>query len=244
MRNGYLSLASAIAMGACGHAPGAAAVPQPEMEHSAVASSGGVRMVAQLMRDVKAAERVTAVRAVVQNRTDEPVLIRYSDFKLWGSDGVPHRAIPPLNMAGAVAEPSSGGLHAQSRPIEPAFLQRGFRLAPHYRGRYRRIDAHDAAFDHDPWYHDDSHHYWGSSPPTREMVSSAIPEGVLEPGGYLAGYLYFQKLDRYARNVRLQAVLQSAFTGESIAMVELAFVAGDGEFGTRRGHGIPSSTSR
>jgi hypothetical protein len=57
--------------------------------------------------------------------------------------------------------------------------------------------------------------------PSREMLALALPEGVLEPGQRVAGFVYFERVPRDVSVVRLTAPLVDARSGESLGVVGL-----------------------
>jgi hypothetical protein len=69
-------------------------------------------------------------------------------------------------------------------------------VAPHLRSLYPTIPVHDGPFSYDQTYSQRLSNYWQHSKlPNLEMIQRALPEGVLYPGGWLAGWLYFQKFE-------------------------------------------------
>lgn len=59
--------------------------------------------------------------------------------------------------------------------------------------------------------------------PTQEMLDVALLEGVLEPGGIVRGFLYFDKVDEDLSRVSLTAKLADAQSGETIVDVTMPF---------------------
>jgi hypothetical protein len=55
------------------------------------------------------------------------------------------------------------------------------------------------------------------------MIAEVLPEGVLEPGGRVEGFLYFERVDPQAPRVRFRADLTSADTGEVFGEVSIPF---------------------
>jgi hypothetical protein len=58
--------------------------------------------------------------------------------------------------------------------------------------------------------------------PTPEMVGAALPEGVLNPGGYISGWLYFEKVDDDESRVQLRASMRN-IEEEPIARLTVPF---------------------
>lgn len=57
--------------------------------------------------------------------------------------------------------------------------------------------------------------------PTRSMLTKAIPEGVIGPGGYVQGFLYFKKVDPDLKNVEFVAKLQHAQDGQQFGHINI-----------------------
>ena len=127
---------------------------------------------------------------------------------------VEHGALPPLEIEGSVQE-----------PVQEAFGYRGFVGAPHYAGRYRHFPLHAGPYPYDPFYYDTYYDYWAEIDlPTQEMIGRALPEGVLEPGGYVQGWLYFEKVsDDASSRVVFRADLVDQASGRTFGEVRIPF---------------------
>lgn len=187
----------------------------PAAGGGAVVSTGGVDIVTMTpdfpgIVDIKAA--VTPVKVSITNRGPETVLIRYGDFKLVGADGSVYPALP-LRKIDATATVATGGYD----PIlSPGFRHRGFRVAPYYGGYYPGIARFGGAFPYGygryGW--DDYDAIFGGGfasvkLPTPAMYRNVLPEGVLDPGGSLEGWLYFKHVDRQKGDISFDASVTS-----------------------------------
>lgn len=150
----------------------------------------------------------------IDNRSDQPLRIRYSEFKLLAPPSFTSSAIPPYNIEGTV--------------IKPVFLPQtyvyphGFELAPHYRTRIE-----DTSRPRHPWDYDEytpRYNLWASPMPTEDMLAKAIPEGVLEPKAHISGFLYFNKLPKDVDRVTFEAELVNARTGAKFGTARTPFV--------------------
>jgi hypothetical protein len=61
--------------------------------------------------------------------------------------------------------------------------------------------------------------------PTSEMIRLALPEGALDPGATVEGFLYFDRVKRKAGRVTFEATIVTAFSGERLGVVAIPFVA-------------------
>ncbi|BBA33959.1 uncharacterized protein sS8_2005 [Methylocaldum marinum] len=144
----------------------------------------------------------TPVYLKLENRGDAPLLIRYSDFKVLTPTGSKFSALPVCLIDTKVRGPIVPGmppmLTAEAYPPieEPLFEFRDFRVAPYLKSLYPTVPAHEGAFPYDLAYNQSQANYWQHTDlPNREMIMRAVPEGVLHPGGWIAGWLYFQKFE-------------------------------------------------
>lgn len=198
--------------------PARAAHQAPGLERAAMARQSGVQVTAQATPwpgEDRIERKVTPLRIVVQNEASTPIAIRYQDFRILAPDGTEYRVIPPRKTRGTVARDGRAG--------EPELGYPSFRSEPHYGSIYRDIDPF-RPYDPDVSHHERHPAYFDAvSLPTQEMLDKALPEGVVEPGGHLDGYLYFERVNRRDRTVTLRVDLTDARSGKAFTRVELPF---------------------
>lgn len=67
---------------------------------------------------------------------------------------------------------------------------------------------------------------WRPDLPTERMIRRALPEGVLEPGGAVAGFLYFDEVDDETRRITFEADLVAPVPdAPSVASFDVRFRA-------------------
>lgn len=78
------------------------------------------------------------------------------------------------------------------------------------------------------WYPYPYPYYWGPYPnyyqvpiPSQDMVNHALPEGVVEDGGRVNGFLYFQRVVGRETRLRFEARFVDAATNEPVATVRI-----------------------
>ena len=156
----------------------------------------------------------TPLRVTIENGSNQPLRIRYSEFRLIGPRSFTSAVIPPYKMEGTV--------------IKPVLLPRtyvyarGFELAPHF-----RFGAEDTSRPRHPWNYDEytpKYNLWAAPLPTEDMLAKGMPEGVLEPEGHLSGFLYFEKMPENLERIAFETDLVNARTGATLGTVRIPFV--------------------
>jgi hypothetical protein len=224
-------------------ASGARGVPQHET--MAYAEAHGVRVWADgdawssYPRDLQSV--VTPVWVHIENRSERKVRLSYKDFTLVGANGFEYKALPPFSMSRGRSEGTQPTRLASISPDvpqqqvrvrvgvgHPRIYYHRFHVAPHYRPYYR---PHVGFTFYDPWpygyvYYDRYYDRWEPQLPTRDMLRHALPEGVVEAGGGVAGYLYFQRAYE-AGSVRFEVQLVDAESEEQFGNIQIPFVVAD-----------------
>jgi len=196
-------------------APGAQPAP-PGPGKGAVAEVRGVRVIAR--SDAWSGfppnlDKVTPILVTIENNGKVPLRLRYNEFALIApSTGKRYAAIPPFNVRGVEVEPVTSLGYS------------GFWVAPYYAPYYPRLRPYHGAFPFDEYYYDQYYPAWVDIQlPTGDMIQKALPEGVLDPGGRITGYLYFQNVDRDAGMVEFTQDLVDAEDGKSFGTVRIPF---------------------
>lgn len=198
---------------------------------AAVGESQGVRVIADadawraFPRDLGVA---IPMRVRIENQSGVPLRITYDAFTLAVQGGMVMAAVPPLDVRGQAwvrnfsdPGPSMGGSFGwYGHPMR----HHGFYLAPGYRRYYPGIGRW-----YGRWGYGGTWSWappaWPVELPTRDMLVHAIPEGVLEEGGVVDGFIYFPILPKEAQSVRFAFELVDANTGEPQGAVSLDFNA-------------------
>ena len=196
------------------------------MAQAAVSQVEDVKIIAQgdaWNGDPDIVQYTTPVRVVIENGSTQPVRLRYQEFALIAADGTRYGALPPYGIEGEVTERVTV---RHSGPVyEPLFVHRGFRVASYTSPVYPRLTAYGGNFMYDPYYYDHYHDYWVDYDlPTRNMLRSALPEGVIDPGGRIEGFLYFERVDDEHAQVRFRSDVVNAETGDMMGEVSIPFV--------------------
>jgi hypothetical protein len=78
---------------------------------------------------------------------------------------------------------------------------------------------------------------WPERLPTRDMLSEALPEGVVQDGGRVAGFVYFRRVTARESAVEFELTLADASDGKAFALVAIPFQT------TQGGDGNSTQTS-
>lgn len=159
---------------------------------------------------------MTPVRVTIRNRSDKPVRVMYRDFALRTPDGFHVRAIPPFQIN--VAGPTRSSVIR-----DPAFYYDDFFVSPYYRRHYPRMLVWPYAFPYDGGFYDQSI-IWRVPLPTKDMLRTALPEGVIAPGGSVSGFLFFPDVGHRRGTVVFEANLAEGRDGTDVASVDIPFV--------------------
>jgi len=186
--------------------PATAADEVAFLDHAAHDEDGAFEIIAQPAPwpgDAVITQAVTPLRIQIRNHGDVPAEIHLENIALVSDTGRIHHAVPAVAMEGAV--------HTMEPPrqvIEPGFEADRFTVAGRYRRANPRLRNYNGPFRHDVPYYRRYYNTWSTTEalPTPEMIQCALPEGVLEAGGQVAGWLYFEPVGD-AEKVHLTAEL-------------------------------------
>lgn len=165
-------------------------------------------------------EMYTPVLLRLENHSGKAVRITYHGIHLEGSTGFRYQVLPPLLTTAAVDAAYSSFEPA----VTPRFGHDQFFVAPHYSSSYPELPAWQGAFPYDPTFHDDGYYLWRTRLPTTDMVAEALPEGAVENGGSVAGFIYFQEIRPLESAARFVMVLADADGGATLGRISIPFV--------------------
>lgn len=206
---------------------------------SVVAEDQGVRLVANgaaWKGNPSNLERiVTPVEVRIENQSGRPLRIDLKNFALVGDSHFQYSALSPYQLRGQYASaegPGVGGSGGVAAPVAFSVgvavhgpYGYGWRHGPYSRG-YAWGGWGWGRGWYDPWYDP----FFGPYPyrvpeplPTRDMLKRSLPEGQLENGGTVTGFLYFQDVSEREGRVTLQARLVDASTGEQFGTLAIPF---------------------
>ena len=182
----------------------------PGTASAAMSEVAGVRVTVQAdawegVRSVT--DRVHPLRVTIENRSAFTVRVRYGDFALVAANGVRRPALPPVRVEGDLLSPMlAPGL---APIITPRFSSRRFYVAPYFAPLYPGVPVYGRPYVlYDPGYYAFWHvDFTRAVRSSVEVLSLALPEGVIEPEGQVAGFLYFRTVDPDAGQVVFRAAI-------------------------------------
>jgi hypothetical protein len=208
-----------VPMAGCSHNPELVPAASIKTDHTGVVRSAGVTVEASgkwsgVPSDLP--KFLTPARLTITNHSGVPILVRYRDFDLRSSTGVTFKALPPFQIRGTAT---------QTVPVTaPGFAYSGFAIAPYYSPWYPGFGVWGGPFWYDWPYYSTYYAQWPVSLPTQDMIEQAIPEGVLDNGGEVSGYLYFHKVPSKAESADLYVKLINARTDQQFGVMGIPFL--------------------
>jgi len=162
----------------------------------------------------------TPVRVTLENHSGKTLRVSYRDFTLGGGSGFKYAAIPPMKARGTL---SSSAARPSPSLRQASWEHRGFMVAPHYSYLYPGLDPWPGVFAYDPLYYDTIYSRWPERLPTQDMLSEALPEGVVQDGGSVSGFVYFQSVTGRESAVQFEMNLVDASGGEAFGVIAIPF---------------------
>jgi hypothetical protein len=204
--------------------PAAGASISATSPNTAVTEQSGVRVRVESQAwpgPVSITREVTPLKLTVENNGSMPVAIRYDRLYLVRDDGDRSAALPPFAAKTEAAE-------AIAPPLRPApsvwFTHRGFLVAPYLRYYYPGLRPFGYPYTFDSPYYERHLDYWAQRQIAMDEVRRhAIPEGVVEPGGHVTGFVYFEDVGDDASRVTFHADLPNPRDGLSAASLTVPF---------------------
>jgi hypothetical protein len=204
--------------------------PAPEAErvsgatHAAVARNHDVTLEARTNTwngdPPNLADVVTPLHITLENTGSRPIRVQYPEFRLAGP-ALDHLPLPPYAMVDLSVTVTSPDPVMVPRDPDPS---NRFRIPP---GRYPDFPERvpwTGPWKMDPGYYEAQYLKWTERLPTVEMIQQSLPEGVLEPGGRVSGFLYFEKLPHTSGRLSLRVDLVDAETELTLGTLQIPFV--------------------
>jgi hypothetical protein len=225
-----IACGAALAAGGCGHGtliPANSATVVPGAPEAAYSVVDGVRCSADVgawSEDAKPLpDFVVPVKVRIKNASGRPIQVLYEDFVLAGKNGHSYRPLPIVPL-----DESDG-----ERPtaIEPIYSSTKFFVGPRLHDVYPTLDMWTADLPRDQALYEKQFRRWGHARLARQAIRMALPEGVLDDGGTISGFLYFESPLAHESRVTFQADFDAATPkptrddadSEIVASIEIPF---------------------
>jgi hypothetical protein len=171
-------------------------------------------------------QKVTPLKVSIKNQSGKRLLVRYSDFALTSPSGKRYAALPPYHVTSRVQKPEL----AENYPAiaAPSFEHDSFMVAPYCDTIYPNLPMYGDPYYCDPYYYNRYHTYLKNVQlPTPEMLNQALPDGVIDSGGSVSGFVYFQRVDPDEPMVTFRADLVNAKDGDIFGTINIPFVVSE-----------------
>jgi hypothetical protein len=215
-----------IAGMACGHGQGPSttltgspqAIPASPAANVAVKTVGGVRLYARGGAwdglPANLGSTVTPVAVRIENHSGVPIELVYERFALVVANGRTFHPLPLLPLF----DPS------RSIPsLQPTYQPAGFFIAPRLARTYPRLPAWRSGLARDESLYRLDYRKWTVGLPSRDVLLKGLPEGVLQDGGAISGFLYFDGDARGQHDLTFQADLIAGDWEQRVALIEIPF---------------------
>jgi hypothetical protein len=203
---GWIASAASLSM-ACAAAPAA-----PQRPDVADADLAGVRIFVSASSwqgdPPNLSELYTPVLLRVENHSGKAVRIAYRDMRLHGSRGARYRVVTPQQFSGGIVPASYSSFEPE---IGPRFDHDRFSADPEFSYREDSIPRDDGQRWHrEPWA-------------TPDMIAEALPEGAVDDGGRVSGFVYFPALGGGESADRFVMRVADADGGSDLGLVSIPF---------------------
>jgi hypothetical protein len=158
---------------------------------------------------------IVPLKVWVENRSGRAIRLLAQDFVLVGKSGRSYRPIPVL--------PLGDGEGPAPPHVEPMYAGTKFYVAPRLHGVYATLEPWRAPLQRDEDLYDRQFRRWGKQHPTVEMLRMALPEGVLDDGGMISGFLYFEDPRRGEDRLTFEADFGRDDGSGTVAAIEIPF---------------------
>ncbi len=158
---------------------------------------------------------IVPLLVTIENNGTAPIRIRYDQFFIVGPIGDKMRALPPFEIRG-------------HEWVDPYYIPGGypfaadrFYVAPYLGGFYPGLRPFGGPFVYDPWFYTAYYPAWRVGLPTQDMMVQALPEGVVEPGGKVAGFLYMEHKPKDGKYSKFIGQIVNAETQETLGNISV-----------------------
>jgi hypothetical protein len=212
----------AVVAAGCGHGalvPASPASVVPGAPAAAFAVDGGIRCSADVGQADELGEELPAVvvpvKVRIKNDSGTTIQVLQERFTLVGNSGRVYRPIPVL--------PIDAGDHGRAPAVRPIYASTKFFVAPRLHAVYRTLEPWSAPLQRDDALYERQRRRWGKHGPSLDVMRMALPEGVLDDGGIISGFLFFESPLTREDRVTFHADFGSGDGQSDVASIEIPF---------------------
>ena len=198
-----------------------------ELQGAANAENSGVQVLVE--SDVwsgnpEILQKIIPLRVTIQNKSGRLLLIRYSEFKISGKEtGRNYAALPPYEIRGTIQEPLI--VLPYPFPINSLIEGDKFSVAPYCARMYPTLPAYQDSFSIDSLYYNRYYTVWAKIQlPTEEVLRKVLPDGVIDDGGHVSGFLYFETIHRREIELSFAMKLVDAANGQIFGTITIPYL--------------------
>jgi hypothetical protein len=107
--------------------------------------------------------------------------------------------------------------------LQPTYRAAGFFIAPRFARTYPRLPVWQSSLVRDESLYRLDYRKWSDGLPSADVLLKGLPEGILQDGGSISGFLYFDGEARGQRDLTLQADLPAGDGERRVALIEIPF---------------------
>jgi len=200
-------------------APASSATVVPNAPTAAYSVAEGVRCSANVgawsARQSEIPSFVVPVKVRIKNASGRPIRVLYEDFALIGNKGRSYRPVPVL--------PIDVDERKRIPRLDPIYASSNFFVAPGFRDVYATLPPWNTPLQRDEALHDQLFRQWGKRRPALDVLRVALPEGVLDDGGVVTGYLFFESPLEKENRVTFEASFEGGDGRTTVASIEIPF---------------------
>jgi hypothetical protein len=165
-------------------------------------------------------EKITPVKITIQNKSGYLLRIRYNEFLLKSENSKIYSAYPPFEINGTMDDPEI--TLPYPFPIRSNVISNKFAVASYCSRMYPSMPEYRDIRGLDSLYYCKHYAAWARILlPTEKMLQEVLPDGVLNDGGNVSGFLYFEKLANHKQRVSFYFELVDAVSGRQFGVLQI-----------------------
>jgi len=167
-------------------------------------------------------KEVTPLKIKVENNNEKPIEITYDKLSLVTKDGDLYAALPIYDVRGDLDKAEL--IMEDTITVKTEMNYDRFYLYPMYTHVINDVPVSQYQYFGKESYYKKYYADWkDTGMPTSAMRNLALPEGTLENGGSISGFVYFQKVDPDLKEITLNMAIVNAESDLVINSIKVPF---------------------